>query len=521
MLKGKLYGDMAPLIDGSHTADEIVDCLARVATPAEVYYALMQLEDNGYIIEVDGAIPRARAAFWDAFGLNPSLAEGRLRQSSVSVTSVGDVPSEPLARALEEWNIDVRRDGHLSILLTDDYLHERLRDFNTDALTTGRPWLLAKPIGTVIWIGPIFRPHQSACWECLAQRLRANREIEAALQRKRQRTAPFPTSRAGVSTTVQMALSMVATEAAKWIGGVEPHPHQDSVVTVDVTTLHTQEHVLVRRPQCPCCGIPPNVAFPQTGRMSLRSRTKHFTGDGGHRAATPEQTLAKYAHHVSPITGAVPTLRRESIDDAAAMHVYTAGHNLAVRPDLYDPWHDGFRTRSAGKGLTDVQAKVSGLCESLERYCGYFHGDEPRAAGTYRQLAPAAIHPNACMLFSERQYRQREACNARGSPLQIVPEPFDERAELEWTRVWSLTSEQARYRTHELLVLRLPYSARQVLLLGGLERKCRRQHARRSDPSGIHGVGGARQCGDLVVQPGRKARRRSRSVRRSVSPTAP
>jgi ribosomal protein S12 methylthiotransferase accessory factor len=242
-----------------------------------------------------------------------------------------------------------------------------------------------------------------------------------------------------------MALSMVATEAAKWIGHAEPSVRRSSIVTVDVIGLRTEEHVLVRRPQCPCCGSPSEAAFQQRAGISLRSRAKHFIGDGGHRAATPEQTLSKYAHHVSPITGAVPALSRASIDAAPSMHVYAAGHNLALGLDVSDPWRGGFRTRSAGKGLTDVQAKVSGLCESLERYSGCFHGDEPREKSSYRQLAATAIHPNACMLFSERQYRYRQECNARGSRFQVVPMPFDDGAELEWTRVWSLTNDQVKY----------------------------------------------------------------------------
>ena len=444
-LMGKLYCHLAPLIDGRHTVDDIVDRLATLATPAEVYYALTRLETKGYVVEADGAIPPARAAFWDALGVQATLAERRLQQVAVALTQFGDVPGDALAPELAALGISVNSAGGFSLVLTDDYLQDGLFDFNAAALASGQPWLLAKPVGALVWIGPIFRPGHTACWECLAQRLRANREVESSLLRSKNTTTPFPTSRAAVSSTVQMALSIVATETAKWIARGQDSLRENSLMTLDVMTLKTQEHRLVRRPQCSCCGVAPDGARPTAVPVVLRSRKKQFTGDGGHRIATPEQTITQYDHHVSPITGAVPALSRIATDDAPSMHVYAAGHNLAVWPDIRYPLRDEFRSRSAGKGLTDPQAKASGLCEALERYSGCFHGDEPRETTSYRRIASRAIHPNACMLFSEGQYRNRDEWNARGSRFQRIPKPFDDEAEIEWTPVWSLTNREPRY----------------------------------------------------------------------------
>jgi oxazoline/thiazoline synthase len=93
--------------------------------------------------------------------------------------------------------------------------------------------------------------------------------------------------------------------------------------------------------------------------------------------------------------------------------------------------------------MTDVQARASGLCEAIERYAGVFRGDEVRRRASYRQLGDAAIHPNTCMLYSERQYRER--WNTEGSRCDRVPLPFDEEREVEWTPAWSLTRREFRY----------------------------------------------------------------------------
>jgi ribosomal protein S12 methylthiotransferase accessory factor len=105
----------------------------------------------------------------------------------------------------------------------------------------------------------------------------------------------------------------------------------------------------------------------------------------------------------------------------------------------------GLRRRAGGKGVTEAQARASGLGEALERYSGLFQGDEARLRASYRALGAQALHPNACMLFSERQYARRTEWNARGSRFCYVPERFDETVELDWAAAWSLTARAPRY----------------------------------------------------------------------------
>ena len=70
------------------------------------------------------------------------------------------------------------------------------------------------------------------------------------------------------------------------------------------------------------------------------------------------------------------------------------------------------RTMSAGKGTSDAQARASGLCEGLERYSGRVPGRRAAPPGAMADLGGAAVSLNDCLLFSERQYREREARNA-------------------------------------------------------------------------------------------------------------
>src|SRR3569833_3311453 len=97
------------------------------------------------------------------------------------------------------------------LVATEDYLDPRLEASNRMALQDGNPWLLFKPDGVNIWVGPYFVPGRTACWSCLAARLRDNREVESYLRARTQLAEPLRTTRARLWTSAQQAYSMAVT----------------------------------------------------------------------------------------------------------------------------------------------------------------------------------------------------------------------------------------------------------------------------------------------------------------------
>jgi ribosomal protein S12 methylthiotransferase accessory factor len=442
VLRGRLFELVAPLIDGRRSADDLADELDGRLSAAEVYHALRQLETKGYLAEANGSEPDGLHAYWQAQQIDPAAAARRLAETVVSVTGLGGLDASPLVAALRALHVRVADGGQLAVVATDDYLRAGLEDCNREALRSGRPWLLVKPVGCLVCVGPLFRPSHTGCWECLAQRLRANREAEVYAQSRAGRADPFPVARADTPATRAVAWNLAATEIARWVARGGSPELEGKVLTLDVLTWKTETHTLVRRPQCAACG---NPGERRGAAVVLQSRPKRYTHDGGHRAVSPDETLRRYGHHVSRLTGAVTGLARFAAPDDGVVNVYGAGHNFARRQGSLAELKRGLRSHSAGKGVSDAQAKASGLCEALERYCGVFRGDEPRTCARLRDLGGAALHPNACMLYSARQYRERAAWNARGSQWNDVPEPFDEEAAVEWSPVWSLTRGEVRY----------------------------------------------------------------------------
>lgn len=458
VLNGRLYCQLAPFLEGNYTVGEIISKLKEHVPFTSIYYALQKLKSKGYITEAVDNLPPNVAAFWSLLNIDPQVSCNRLQETCVSVTSLGNVPTEPLIVALKSLGIQVRDSQSeiqgfkksLTVVLTNDYLQPDLRQFNQAAIEANQPWVLVKPIGVVLWLGPIFYPGRTGCWQCLAQRLYGNREVETAIQLQKGSFESIPTSRAILPSTLQIGLNLAATEILKWIVLESANQTlsiptlEGKILTFNSANSELQTHILTKRPQCPVCG---DEVFRRECKLKpviLTSCKKQFTADGGHRILSPEQTLKRYEHHISPITGVVSTLVRTSKFESNLLHSYLAVHNFGSATDLNSLRHT-LHHKAAGKGKTDQQAKASGFCEAIERYSGLFQGDEIRVKRTYAQLGDSGIHPSFCLHFSQAQYQNREVLNQQNVGVDFIPESFDETKEIEWTPVWSLTKQTFKY----------------------------------------------------------------------------
>ncbi len=446
VVEGEVYPHLVPLLDGQHTVEEILTEIGGQIPFQNVLYALNLLEEKGYIVGSDDSISLGISAFWDYLDMDISTAVRRMEERCVSVRSVGDVSTELLINSLQNIGIQVVEEGNFEVVLTDDYLRGELGAINQENLKAERPWMLVKVMGTVLWLGPVFRAGETGCWACLEQRLAFNRQVESYIVRNTDAIRPLKMPNSMLPATVQGGIDLAAIEIAKWVVKGE-NPQLDGVLqTMDFLTLQRQEHVLVKRPQCKVCGLEQDRRPQELRSVVLQSRNKGYRGEGGHRVIPPEETFERYKHHISPLIGAVIFVSRLFGDrDNGLAYSYLAGHNFAMGVESVIFLHNTLRGQSGGKGITEIQAKVSALCEALERYSGVYWGEEATIQSTYQALLPEAIHPNDCMQFSEAQYRDREKWNISASKYHIVPSPFDQDLEISWTPIWSLTNQKFHY----------------------------------------------------------------------------
>jgi bacteriocin biosynthesis cyclodehydratase domain-containing protein len=469
-LTGRLYCAIVPVLNGQHTVEEIYGLLSEAVGRDHIDHVLDRLRRLGYLSDEVDRMPPGVAAFWSELGFEPSVVEPYLRQRTITLRAVGDVNAAPLDALLSNAGLTVecgiarKTNGstaaspELQVVVTDDYLRPELADINRAAVESGGPWMIVKPVGSVIWLGPVFMPGKTGCWQCLAQRLSGNAEIKSSILRQRgaRTTSPacLPTSRPSFPPTVEMALNWATTEIAKWVvaqsaevpekGPVLTSTLVGKILTLDHVTHECLAHALPRRPQCPCCGDPSVVSRRGFQPINLKASPKRYVDDGGHRSMTPEQTLEHYGHLLSPVSGVVTELTRISDPKNPLVHTYKASHSMGTVGSLRG-LRQVLRHKSSGKGKTDAQSRASGFCEAIERYSFIYQGDEPRRQATLTELGDKAIHPANCLHFSEVQYANRDELNTESIGHDWIPMRFDADRSIEWTPVWSVTHDCHRF----------------------------------------------------------------------------
>ncbi len=465
VLNGAAVSAVAPLLDGSRDVPGLLRDVPAGMSAEQVAVVVGRLMDAGVVAMRgnDVAPDEAALAYWEGAGVDATSAALRTAQGTIGLHTIGDVSADAAAAALCAAGLrtivetDYRRSSpaaDLSVVLCDDYLNPGLATVDAAHRDVGRPWLLAKPTGATVWVGPVFQPPGPGCWHCLQGRLWLHRTAESHAQTALGRRGPASFPAVSVPALRATALHLVALEATKWLAGLR-HPQQSAVWTFDSLDLAGKRHDFRAAPQCANCGEP-SLMRQQTRRpVVLVSRAKVADGGGGHRALSPEQTRDRYQHLISPITGIIKEIRRDD-RGPAFFNAFRSGANLAARGQDLDTFKAVLRQENGGKGVTAIHAEVGAMCEAIERYSGNFHGDEETVRGSLRSLGDRAIHPNACQLFHERQYRNRLRWNAAHSPFQWVTREFDQDTELDWTPVWSLTEQRHRLLPTSMLYFGTP-----------------------------------------------------------------
>ncbi len=453
LLHGELYCALASAIgEGGKSFRELVGDLERDFPSAKIHEALKQLLDRRYVLPASNSSNGVGAAYWASLGLASKTAEHNLQKCRVSIRSLDVHGETELNAALADLGVRVvKRSPELTVTLVNDYLDARLAELNAQHLSDGSAWALVQPSGIFPLVGPVFRPGQSACWMCLADRMKRNREVRALLDRRDARcVARSPLAR---QTFGQSAIQLGAVEIAKAIATDFRTPLSDHIVSLDLLGSTIVKHHVAFRPQCPSCGrkklrdprrAPEPVELGAGGKVVMTS--------GGYRSVSSSATVARFRKHVSPLTGVVSRLERIEADLPLNTNYY-ATHNFSGPAETVHELRKGLSGGSFGKGSTAEQGEASALMEAIERYSGIFQGDEIRAKRRFADFPTGeAIPPNEVLLFSDAQLRPSQAQRPFEAPRQGRPPPlFDRAAKLEWSPVWSLRDARFKYLPTSLL----------------------------------------------------------------------
>lgn len=409
--KGQIYVDLARSLAQGLTWKKLEGCLGKEYSRLEILARLQEFVEGGLTARLE-AKPREEVAFWEGVGVPAS-------SDPMAVVNLCGPRAAPIIEALKSNGLKIRTKAPRLLAITDDYLRPEL-----DAIARkGHEWLLAKPIGHTIWIGPVFG-QESTCWWCLAHWLRTNRWQQAAIYGWGSESFPPQPAVATLPGTSSLAAGLISTVAAVWTACGDYPELRNQIITLDTRNLQTTTHAVHPRPGCSHCRKEQSRSV---GTMSLREWVSPYIGIISHVDITTEPSLGFFQARA-----------------AQAQPLPKPGSR-----DLLEPsW-------ALGPGKTFQEAEGACLGEAIERYSIVYQGNERSKKGTLAEVE--GISPESLLHFSERQYETRVSWNASHSELHWVPERFDPARAIRWSEARHVLTGARKYLPSGYCYLRYPF----------------------------------------------------------------
>jgi molybdopterin-synthase adenylyltransferase len=138
------------------------------------------------------------------------------------------------------------------VLCEDEFDPDHHAALNTACLDAKVPWVSYRHHGTRLEIGPTVVPHESACFRCYEVRRMSNspgfqQELEI-----RKRLAENGTGVGGLNIT--LGADILALETVKVLTGFATAATYGHVFVMDIVTLESRLHPVLKVPRCPACG---------------------------------------------------------------------------------------------------------------------------------------------------------------------------------------------------------------------------------------------------------------------------
>ena len=428
---------------GKFSTQELAQNFLNRSDFISIFKIISSFEWKGFIREGDSSFSSEQTAYWEQLGFDIERLKRVLSEKSIQIHTVGNVEDTVLKNICVETGIRISTDpSSITIVITDDYSHNSLKELNKKFIKEKKTWLMVQPTGVETMIGPIFVPGQTACWECLHHRLMINQPFKqfyksTGYTEDHQIKAEHPIAN-------RITSNMVAMEIIQWLYGEKNHKLEGKIVSFDTRTMQSTYHTVTKRPQCKACGDE-HIFKKKSAPITIDAATTITNTLGGYRTVPAEETFKKYKHHISNITGVVPKVSPYHKKEGAPIFNFASGRNRALQSTSLFWLNHHLRSGNGGKGKNSSQAKTGALCEAIERYSLMYHGDEYSFTASYEDLEDAIL-PNECMNFSEAQFENREEINKNTSKFYAyVPQPFDGKEKMEWTSFYSLTHQKYKH----------------------------------------------------------------------------
>ena len=291
-------------------------------------------------------MPRTESAYWRLTGADCSTVALRKPEAACSLTVLDGVGLSMVTEMVASAGIRVTNEAPFRLVIARDMLDSRLGGISKECLQNRTDWMLVRPFGRYHWIGPLFIPGKTPCWECLAWWLKVNGWSASTVI-------------AEGAVQAKATLNLAAAHAAKWVLAGCGLPLAGRLHEFDPESLTFTQHRLLPSPNCPHC-----VAI-ATQQVDLTSTLSPIIGVTAEIQLMREWPgLVVYAGKTSQIVGAS-----------------RSGRTYYCRPQ-----------ETIGVAASSTDAKIVCLAEGVERYSVRYRERHDMLREAYKNLGERALH---------------------------------------------------------------------------------------------------------------------------------
>ena len=276
------------------------------------------------------------------------------------------------------------------------------------AHAAGVPSLCGHLEGLCAVIGPVVLPGKTACWNCCRMRQLANSDhieedhaLHASLlaQRVRPRVLTY------LAPTAPALGHMLAMAAMTLVAGDAPSGLLGRMLVLDLVSLETTFHPVLRMPWCDVCG----------GAAENGPSIPALSPERLDAAQDPAQLLAQLAGWIDTRTGLIRRVIVKSHDALDPDLPVISSAVLGSYCDAPYPPETG-----GGKGLTAVEAMIGAVGEAIEHYAARRHRRTDHLRASLAVIGEERVDPRDLCLYAEFQYATRGFPFARFDPDQPI-----------------------------------------------------------------------------------------------------
>lgn len=319
------------------------------------------------------------------------------------------------------------------VIVAEDYHNLRLFEtVNRICFKKKKPWLRISFDDNVGYVGPFVLPRKTSCFNCCELRLVTNSpHYEYELWRNKQNIPKTKLDRPMYFADVLSAICM--DELSRLLIRHKKPETIDNLIIFDTETVNLTKHKVISHPNCVYCNPPQRNIQSKSNLTRFRISEKslrYFLEDNSNPLSTKD-LLIQLRELIDKKTGIIQEY--EKLYESSPLDVYfhhfstaTCSRPLRIGPDgtLTKPVlvEDSLITPSpSGSGVTETEAEVHTLMESVERYSNMVVDESRLIWSAYKNIEMRAINPMDLGLYSEEQYDNKDLGCSRFSADSEIP----------------------------------------------------------------------------------------------------